>query len=53
MEACKTKESEGNGEAVKKAKATPDLVADAEERRNSMTAIIVAELILSRPERRQ
>jgi hypothetical protein len=32
-------EVQGNGkEEVKKAKAAPDLVADAEERRNSVTA---------------
>ena len=39
----------GNGEEeVKKAKATPDLVAAAGERRNSMTAVGAGELILSR-----
>lgn len=43
------------GEEVKEAKATPDLVAAAEERRNSMTAVGTGELILSRskPRRRQ
>ena len=37
---------------VKKAKATPDLVAAAGERRNSMTAVGVGELILSRHSQR-
>jgi hypothetical protein len=37
--AVATRSSLGDGEEkVKKAKAAPDLVADAEERRNSMTA---------------
>jgi hypothetical protein len=39
-------------EEVKKAKATPDLVAAAEEKGTSMTAVRVRELILSRSRRR-
>ena len=49
MEASKTK-GEG-GEEVKEAKATPDLVAAAGEKRNSMTMVGAGELILS-PSRR-
>ena len=38
---------------VKKAKATPDLVAAAEERRNFMTEVGAGELILSRSSQRR
>lgn len=38
----------GKVEEVKKAKAAPDLVADAGERRNPMTAGLAGELIPSR-----
>lgn len=40
-------------EEVKEAKATPDLVAAAGEKRNSMTAVGAGELILSRSRRRR
>ena len=49
MEASKTK-GEG-GEEVKEAKATPDLIAAAGERRDRMTAVGAGELIV--PQTRQ
>ena len=47
----RTSKKEMGGEEVKEAKATPDLVAAAGEKRNSMTMVGAGELILS-PSRR-